>query len=245
VNEEFVRRFLNGEQPLGKRINADIRNPFGEIIGIVGDAREWRIDRVPQPTVYYVHSQLNFPRMIFMVRADSNALSVLGPARHVIQQLNPAQPIAEVRKMEDVLGEKYSRQRFSAWLVSGFAVVALVLAAVGIYGLLAYSVTARTREFGVRAALGADARSIVVQVLRTGARPVLLGLVIGSVGAIALSGLLKSLLFGVAPHDPLTFAVVPLFFRSSGIDCGSRSGTPGRPARSHGGPAHGLERQVE
>jgi len=111
-----------------------------------------------------------------------------------------------------VLGESYSRQRFSAWLVSGFAVVALLLAATGIYGLLAYSVMARTREFGVRTALGADPSSIVVLVLRTGARPVLLGLVIGSVAAVALSGLLKSLLFGIAPHDPLTFAVVPLFF---------------------------------
>src|SRR5262249_29733189 len=159
-------------------------------VGVVGDAREWWIDREPLPTVYYVHSHLAFPRMLFMVRVDHNALGLAESARHVIRQLNPAQPIAEVRRLEDVLGENYSRQRFSAWLVSGFAAVALLLAAVGIYGLLAYSVTARTREFGVRAALGADASSIIVLVLRTGARPVLLGLVIGSAGAVALSGLL-------------------------------------------------------
>jgi predicted lysophospholipase L1 biosynthesis ABC-type transport system permease subunit len=214
VNGEFVRRFLNGEQPLGKRINAimDTTNPFGEIIGVVGDVREWWIDREPLPTVYYVHSHLTFPRMQFLVRVDHDALRLAEPAGRMIQRLNPAQPIAEVRRMEDVLGENYSRQRFSSWLISGFAGVALLLAAVGIYGLLAYSVAARTREFGVRAALGADAGCITVLVLRTGARPVLLGLVIGVAGAVAISGLLKSLLFGIAPHDPVTFAVVPLFF---------------------------------
>lgn len=157
-------------------------------------------------------AHLNFPRMLFLVRTDRDALSLAEPARRVIQQLNPAQPIAEVRRMEDVLGENYSRQRFSAWLVSGFAVVGVLLAAVGIYGLLAYSVTARTREFGVRAALGADAQCIIALVFRTGVRPVLLGLLVGVAGAVALSGLLKSLLFGIAPRDPVTFAVVPLFF---------------------------------
>lgn len=214
VNEEFVRRFLDGEQPLGKKINAlmDTTNPFGAIVGVVGDTREWWIDRAPVPTVYYVHAHLPFPRMIFLVRAERNAVSEAEPARRVIQRLNPAQPIAEVRPMEDVLGENYSRQRFSAWLVSGFAVVALLLAAIGIYGLLAYSVTARTREFGVRAALGADSRSIVFLVLRSGARPVAIGLAIGVAGAAAISGLMRSLLFGVAPHDPVTFVVVPLFF---------------------------------
>ena len=90
--------------------------------------------------------------------------------------------------------------------------MALALAAIGIYGVVAYSVTARRREFGVRAALGADTNSIIVLVLRTGARPILLGLLIGVAGAIILAGLLKSLLFGIAPHDPVTFAVVPLFF---------------------------------
>jgi putative ABC transport system permease protein len=90
--------------------------------------------------------------------------------------------------------------------------VALLLAAIGIYGLLAYSVTARTREFGIRAALGADTGRIVALVLKSGASPVLFGLMIGVAGAAALSGLLKSLLFGVAPHDPLTFALVPVFF---------------------------------
>jgi putative ABC transport system permease protein len=214
VNEAFARQFLNGEQPLGKRISVymDTANPFGEIIGVTGNAQEWWIDREPPPTVYYIHSHLAFPRMIFVARADHDALSLAEPARRVIQRLNPVQPIAEVRRMADVLGENYARQKFSAWLVSGFASVALLLAAIGIYGLLAYSVTARTREFGVRAALGADTGRIVGLVLKTGAGPVAFGLAIGIAGAGAMSGLLKSLLFGIAPHDPLTFAIVPLLF---------------------------------
>ena len=111
--------------------------------------------------------------------------------------------------MEDILGENFSRQRFSAWLLSGFSSLALVLAGVGIYGVLAYSVTARTREFGVRAALGADSGRIISLVLKTGARPVAGGLAAGIAGALALSGLLKSLLFGIGPRDPLTFMAVP------------------------------------
>ena len=222
VNEAFVKRYLRGEQPLGKKISVmmENRNPYGEIIGVVADAREISIDREAKATVYYVHSHLSDPGMYFLVRAGSNPMGMAEPARRIIQGLDPSLPTADVRTMEEVLGENYSRQRFSAWLLSGFAAVALALAAIGIYGVVAYSVTARRREFGVRAALGADANSIMVLVLRTGARPVLLGLLFGVVAAVAASDLLKSLLFGIAPHDPVTFAVVPLFFAAVALAAG-------------------------
>jgi putative ABC transport system permease protein len=202
---------LGGDQPLGKKINTlmETENPFGEIIGVVGDVREWSIDHEPMPTVYYTYSQLSYTGMIFIVRAERNPLSLSEPARRIIRGLDPAQPIAEIRTMEDILGENFARQRFSAWLLSGFSLVALVLAAVGIYGVLAYSVTARTRELGVRAALGADSAHIIALVLKTGARPVIGGVVIGIAGALALTGLLKSLLFAIGPRDPVTFLVVP------------------------------------
>jgi predicted permease len=212
VNQAFVRQFLKGDQPLGKKINLwliDSENSFSEIIGVVGDLREWSIDREPMPTVYYPYSQLSRSSMTFLVRAQRNPMSLAEPARRIIRQLDPAQPIAEIRTMEESLGENYSRQRFSAWLLSVFSAIALVLAGIGIYGLLAYSVTARTREIGVRAALGADPGRIIALVLKTSMRPVLGGLVIGVAGALALTGLLRSLLFGIGPRDPVTFAIVP------------------------------------
>jgi len=212
VNEAFVRQFLRGEQPLGKRINAikDLQNPYGEIIGVVADVRESSIDHKPEPTVYYPHAHLTYPRMVFLVRADRNPLGLAEPTRRAMRQLDPEQRIAAVQTLEDVLGENISRLRFSSWLLAGFATVALVLTAVGIYGLLAYSVSARTREFGVRSALGAGPKRIVALVLTSGIRPVLGGLAVGCAGALSLSGLLKSLLFGVGPREPLTFAGVPL-----------------------------------
>jgi putative ABC transport system permease protein len=224
VNEAFVKQYLRGERPLGKKISAvmekEKQNPYGEIIGVVADARELSVDREAKPTVYYVHSHLSDPGMYFLVRVDSNPLGLAGPARRIVRRFDPSLPIADVRTMESVLGENYSRQRFSAWLLSSFAAVALALAAIGIYGVVAYSVTARTREFGVRAALGADAASIIWLVLRTGARPVLLGLLFGIPGAVAASNLLKSLLFGITPHDPVTFATVPFFFAAVALAAG-------------------------
>ena len=212
VNEAFVRRYMRGEQPLGQKIQVlmESKNPFGEIVGVVGDVREWSIDKEPMPTVYYVYSHLSFPFMTFAVRTDRNPLSYAEPARRIIRGLDPLQPIADVQTMDAILGENSARQRFSAVLLAGFSISSLLLAAVGIYGVLAYSVTQRTREIGVRVALGAEPARIVALMLRTGARPVLGGLAAGVGGALALSGLLRSLLFGIGPHDPWTFFLAPV-----------------------------------
>jgi ABC-type antimicrobial peptide transport system permease subunit len=136
-------------------------------------------------------------------------LSLAEPARQVIRRLDSAQPIADVRTMDQVLGETWSRQWFSALLLSWFSLTSLVLAAIGIYGVLAYTVSERTREIGVRVALGAEPRRIVSLIVTAGSRLVLGGTVAGVLGALVLSGFLKSLLFGVSPRDPLTFVVVP------------------------------------
>jgi putative ABC transport system permease protein len=212
VNEAFARQYLKGEQPLDQQISVKMAdpNPFGEIIGVVGDVKEGAIDKEPFPTVYYIHAHQALTQMIFVLRAEGDPLSLAEPARHVIRALDPAQPVAEMAPMETIVRETFARQRFSAILLAGFSLVALLLAAVGIYGVLAYTVTARTREFGVRVALGAEPGRIVSLVLRTGARLVFAGWVAGLAGATALTGLLKSMLFGVGAHDAATFLAVPL-----------------------------------
>jgi putative ABC transport system permease protein len=210
VNQAFVAKYIAGEEPLGQQISVDMddKNPFGEIIGVVGNVKEGALDKEPTPTVYYVHAHLTYGSMVFVVRSKSDPLSLAEPAQHVILGIDPAQPVAEMRTMETVLRETFARQRFSALLLGGFSLVALLLAAVGIYGVLAYSVTERTREIGVRVALGAEPGRILALVLGSGMRVVLVGALIGMSGAFVLTGLLKSLLFGVKAHDAATFLMV-------------------------------------
>ena len=212
VNETFVKRYLPGEEPLGKSISTwmDTKNPYGEIVGVVGDVKEGSLDKEPMPTVYYIYSHLSYPGITLAVRSDGNPMSLAEPVRRIIRQLDSAQPVAEIRSMQEILGQTFARQRFSALLLSGFSIAALLLAAVGIYGVLAYSVSERTREIGVRVALGAEPGRIAALIIGGGARPVLAGIAVGIGGALALSTLLSSLLFGVGPRDPLTFVVVPI-----------------------------------
>jgi putative ABC transport system permease protein len=147
--------------------------------------------------------------MTFVVRTAGDPLALAGPARRIIRGLDPVQPIADVRTMQTIVAETFSRQRFSALLLSGFSLASLLLAGIGIYGLLAYSVTERTREIGVRVALGAGPARIIVMIVSGGARLVAIGTAVGIAGAMVLSGLLKGLLFGVGPHDVATYVGVP------------------------------------
>ena len=208
VNEAFVQRYMPHENPIGQQIKVDMdnKNPLGEIIGVVGDVKEGALDKEPQPTVYYIHSHLVYTGMTFVVRTQGDPLQLADPVRKVIHGIDPAQPVAQVRTMDAIVRETFSRQQFSALLLGGFSIVSLVLAAVGIYGVLAYIVSGRTREIGVRIALGAEPGRILGMVLGSGLRVVLVGAAIGMGGALALTGLLQSLLFGVKPHDATTLA---------------------------------------
>jgi predicted permease len=212
INEAFARTYLPGKEPLGRQINATMgdMNPFGEVVGVVGDVKEGAVDKEPSPTVYYVHAHMPSGQMVFVVRASGDPGSLAEPLRGVISRLDGSQPVAEIELMETVVRETFSRQRFSALLLIGFSLVSLLLAAVGIYGVLAYTVTERTREFGVRVALGADPGRITALVLGMGARLVLGGTAAGLAGAMLLTNLLKTMLFGVNAHDTLTFVVVPV-----------------------------------
>jgi putative ABC transport system permease protein len=214
VNETFVQKYLRGEEPIGKQISASMNkeNPLGEIVGVVGDVKEGTLDKEPAPTVYYIHSHLDYGEMVFVLRAEHDPLALGAPARKVIQELDPELPVSQVRTMETVVRQTFARQQFSAVLLGGFSLASLLLAAIGIYGLLAYSVTQRTREIGVRVALGAEPASIIRMVVASGARMVITGAAAGLAAALALSGLMKSLLFGIGPRDPLTFIVAPAIF---------------------------------
>ena len=209
VNETFTRRYLAGEEPLGRSISTlmEIQNPIGEIIGVVGDVKEGTLDKEPTPTVYYIHAHLVYSGMVFVVRTFQDPLTVAEPVRRIIRSLDSALPVADIRTMDSIVGETFSRQRFSALLLASFSAVSLLLASVGIYGVLAYSVTERTREIGVRMALGAEPGRITALVIAGAVSIVLSGIVAGVAGALALTGLLRSLLFGVKPHDAPTFVM--------------------------------------
>ncbi len=210
VNEAFVKKYMRGEDPLTKSISVDMqdKNPPGEIVGVVGDLKEGSLGKEPAPTVYYVHSQIPYTAMVLVVRANSPQ-ALIPSVQRTIHELDSQQPIADVRTMEEVLSDTLARQRFSALLLGGFSLTSLLLATVGIYGVLAYSVARRTREIGVRVALGAEPGRIVRLVVAAGARLVIAGTTAGLAGALLLSGAMKGLLFGIGPRDPLSFVVAP------------------------------------
>lgn len=211
VNEAFVRKYLQGRDPLSIRVNAwmDDKNPFGDVIGVVGDVKEGSLDQEPDPTIYYISAHLPYSGMVFVVRTENDPLALAASAQKVIKSIDPQQPVGDVRSMADVIGQTFARQQFSAILLAGFSLASLVLAGVGIYGVLAYSVSQRTREIGVRIALGAEPGRIQRLVVTGGARLAFAGTVAGIAGALALSGLLKSLLFEISPRDPITFILAP------------------------------------
>jgi putative ABC transport system permease protein len=188
--------------------DAEAENQPSEIIGVVGDVHQLGLDTAPEPTVYWPHSELVMSGMTILVRTSNDPLALLSTIRNQLQQLDPELPMAAVTTMDQLLADSLSRSRFTMLLLGIFAVVAVVLAAVGIYGLIAYRVTQRTQELGIRIALGAQRRDVLRLVLVQGTRLTLLGVALGVLAALTLSRLLGSLLFGVSATDPLTFAGV-------------------------------------
>ncbi|HUC52745.1 MAG TPA: ABC transporter permease [Candidatus Cybelea sp.] len=214
INQAFADKYLHGENPLGQKAAIYMKSLSekeiqpSEIIGVVGDVHQIGLDTAPEPAVYWPHPELVMSAMTVLVRTEGDPLALVSTARDELQKLDPELPMAAVVTMDQLLADSFSRARFTMLLLGIFAAVALLLASVGIYGLIAYSVTQRTQELGIRIALGAQRSDVFRLVLSQGTRLTLLGVSIGVFAALALSRLLATLLFSVSPSDPLTFAGV-------------------------------------
>jgi putative ABC transport system permease protein len=207
INEAFARKHFPNEEPLGKRVTIFMKNENvpTEIIGIVGDSKFMSLDSTIEPMSYWPHPELVYPSMTLVLRTKGEASGLATSAREVIRALDPEQPVSDVRTMESLLAKSVSRVRFNTLLLTVFALVALLLAGVGIYGVMAYSVSQRTHELGIRMALGAKQSDVMKLVLGQGLKLSLLGVAIGLSAAFGLTRLLTTLLFGVQATDPLTF----------------------------------------
>ena len=214
INEAMARRDWPGEDPLGKRIRQggpEEEFPWMTIVGVVGDIREFDVMTQPRPTMYFPITQWPDSYHVlrdWVVRTAGNPLGIAAVIRGAIWDVDKDLPISRVRSMEQVRSLSVAPQRFNLLLFALFAALALALAAVGIYGVMAYSVAQRTREIGIRVALGAQHGDILRLVVAQGARLAVLGVMIGLGGAFALTRLMAGLLYGVPPTDPLTFAGV-------------------------------------
>jgi putative ABC transport system permease protein len=212
VNEALAKKYFPNEDPLGQRITISMGPPNvpTEIIGIVGDVKHTKLDQEAEPMAYWPISQEPYNFMTFLVQTRGDATAVATAVRNVIQTLDPQQPVADVRTLEDLIGNSIAKQRFNTLLLAIFAAVALFLSAIGIYGVISSSIAQRRHEIGIRTALGASASDILRLVVKRGMTLTLLGMAVGLAASIALTGLIKSLLFGVSAIDPVTFATITL-----------------------------------
>jgi len=209
INRALADAVFPGADPVGRRLrilNPEYPNDWRTIVGVVGDVRYRGPEEDIQPTVYTSFEQTPFRWLYVMVRSPGDATALARSIRGVVREVDPAMSAANVRQMTDVVWSSVEEPRVSMLLLSGFAVLALILAAVGIYGVIGYSVSQRTQEIGVRMAVGADRRSVLVLVIREGLLMALAGVAIGVGLALAAASRMSELLVDVTAQDPLAFA---------------------------------------
>lgn len=201
INESAMKVF-EGKDPIGEKL--DFGDPF-TVIGIVSDARRKSLDTPPRPAVYLPYTQFVLPYMGAIVRTDRSAGAVASAVKTAVAQVDPDLPIGDVKTMEQIVEESTGEPRFRSFLIASFAVLALLLAAVGVYGLISFTVTQRVPEIGVRLALGASPRQVFGQVIGQGVRLAAAGVAVGLIAAMAATTLVRGLLFNTSATDPVVY----------------------------------------
>ena len=207
ISETMARRFWPGEDPLGQRVRALAGSVAGsrEIVGVVADVRHAGHEEAPRPELYVAHAQNGFGSMTFVMEAPGDAGSHAAAAQRAVLELHPRVLFDAAERLDGRLAETLAPRRFALFLMAAFAILAAVLAAIGVYGLFSFAVAQRTGEIGVRMALGADARAVAGMVLREGMALGATGVALGTAGAALLTQAMRRLLYGISPIDPLTF----------------------------------------
>jgi putative ABC transport system permease protein len=218
INQSFARRFFPDGDPIGKHMLGGGSQPqTREIIGIVGDVRHNALDTSPAEALYLSSNQRPQLAMSVVVRTSGPPSSMSAAIRSRVLSIDRDQPIASVQTMQEIVSSSISNQRFTLLLLGLFAAVALVLAAIGIYSVMAYTVTQRTGEIGLRMALGAQTRDVLKLVVGQGMTMALIGIGVGLVGAFALTRVMSSLLFSIGATDPITFIAIPLILGGAAL----------------------------
>jgi putative ABC transport system permease protein len=221
INEAMARREFQGQDPIGQRFSfgpgPDGQPEWLEIVGVVGNIRQYGVDQEPVPTTYVVHTSEPRQPLTIVVRSTGDPSAVTGAVRAALQAIDPSLPITRMRPLDEVIGASLTQRRFNMTLLTVFAGIALVLAIAGIYGTVSYAVAQRTQELGIRVALGATGHDVLRLVLWDGLKPVVLGLIVGLIGAIGLSRSLDRLVYGISTSDPATFVALPLLLATVAV----------------------------
>ena len=213
VNRSFARRYFQSGGAIGRRVLVQGSDQaLAEIVGVVGDVRHNGLTSDPAPAVFRLHAQTPGYITTLVVRSSGDAVSQVAAIRRAIHDVDPAQAVSGAKTLEQYLGDALARPRMYAGLVTAFALIAFILAVIGVYGMLAYSVVQRTREIGIRLALGASRQRVFLDLFGQGSRLVAVGLACGVGVSLALGRMVSTLLFGVGAADPATFALASAAF---------------------------------
>ncbi|TFG43100.1 MAG: FtsX-like permease family protein [Syntrophobacterales bacterium] len=208
VNETFAQKLAGDGDPMGKRIGGSFLT--GRIVGVVADFKHSQLDADPRPEIYYPYQLSPRMRSIRAVVRTAEPSAVAASIRELVSGIDRTQPIYQFGTLEEMLSDSIAPRGFNLTLLGSFSITAVLIALAGVYGLMAYTVELRTREVGIRMALGATRQEVVRMIVRQGMGIALAGTIAGLAGALALTGLMESLLCGVEANDPITFAAVAI-----------------------------------